>query len=446
MNLAHALDVRSGQSLAFVGAGGKTSSMFALARDLKPPVVLTTTTHLGAWQAKMADIHQVVRKPKQIYRLDFEQPGILLLTGSGGVDGRLSGLDQITLKALHSICQQQGIPLLIEADGAKQRSLKAPAVQEPNIPGWVDQVVVVAGLNGLGQALDEHTVHRPKIFSKVAGLGLGEVIRVQNMVAVLTSIEGGLKGIPEHSQKTLLLNQAEGQLIKSKANRIASSLIDCYDRILVGSLCQTKPAGPVFSVHSRTAGVILAAGASKRLGHPKQLLSWQGKSYVYNVVLKAIAAGLEPLIVITGADRALVEEAVGDLPVQFIHNPNWPTGQSTSMKVGLAGLSQRCDSVVFLLSDQPQISPLLIRGLIERYAENRAPVTAPLAGGQRGNPVLFGRQVFQALRAVEGDQGGRAILKRFEVDWLPWVDERVLMDVDAKGDAVKLEQAYFSDL
>jgi molybdenum cofactor cytidylyltransferase len=102
-----------------------------------------------------------------------------------------------------------------------------------------------------------------------------------------------------------------------------------------------------------------------------------------------------------------------------------------------------CDGVVFLLVDQPQASPLLIRQLIERRIETRAPIIAPLVGDQRGNPVLFGHETFHALMEVAGDQGGRAVFHQYRVEWLPWMDSRLLMDVDLDGDIERLERAYF---
>jgi molybdenum cofactor cytidylyltransferase len=98
---------------------------------------------------------------------------------------------------------------------------------------------------------------------------------------------------------------------------------------------------------------------------------------------------------------------------------------------------------MFLLSDQPQISSELIRQLMDRYFQNRKSITAPMVNGQRGNPLLFDRSAFSALAEVEGDRGGRAVINRFEVDWLPWIDNRILMDVDSPGDYERLLWAYF---
>lgn len=193
---------------------------------------------------------------------------------------------------------------------------------------------------------------------------------------------------------------------------------------------------------TQIAGVILAAGGSKRLGRPKQGLQWQGKPFITQIALQALAAGLAPLKVIVGADQALVRAAVADLPVEVVENPHWEEGQSTSMKAGLHALPSNCDGVVFLLGDQPQVSVLLIRKLVERRVTTRAPIIAPRVGNRRGNPVLFGRETFQALYEVTGDKGGRGIFDQFDVDFVPWIDKRLLLDIDTDDDIRKMNQLF----
>jgi len=443
MYLPEAIGLKRGDALAFVGAGGKTSAMFALAHAFQSPVVLSTTTHLGAWQAALADVHQILTSPEEINTLDFHQQNTLLVTGPAGEDERLAGLKDDVLEALLLRCKELVLPLLIEADGARQRSLKAPASYEPVIPGWVDTVVVMAGLGGLGEPLNAENVHRPEIFAQLSGCALNAPVEVRHLQIVLSSDKGGLKDIPVNARRICFLNQAEGERLKSLGRQLARNLIKAYDRVLVGSLHAPGTEGPIFSVHTRTAGVILAAGGSERLGRPKQLLDWDGVPFIRQVALNALEAGLAPLVVVTGADRDEVEGALDGLEVQCVHNPNWQQGQATSMKTGLSGLPEDTDSVMFLLSDQPQIGPALINQLQERFAEKRRTITAPMVQGQRGNPVLFSQEAFEALRKVKGDRGGRAVFAQFEVDWLPWEDDRILLDVDKVGDYERLLEAYF---
>ena len=264
------------------------------------------------------------------------------------------------------------------------------------------------------------------------------------MIKVLGDPQGGLKGVPVGAKRYLFLAQADTPLEQAQAGRIARRLMDDYDRVLIGNLGQLYEEGPVFADYSQVAGVVLAAGGSKRLGQPKQLLDWQGEPFITKIVKTGLASGLRPLVVVTGAERDLVQDAMGDLPIRTVINPDWEAGQAGSMQAGLNALPEDCEAVMFLLGDQPQVSPLLIRQLIERFYQHRKPVTAPLIGGQRGNPVLFSRETFSKLRLVSGDQGGRAVIQQFEVDWLPWVDDRALLDVDKEEDFDLMLRAYFS--
>ena len=442
MFLREAIGLAQGETVALVGAGGKTRAMFALAQELEPPVALTTTTHLGAWQAGLAEAHHLIGTAEEIQSIDFHHQKILLLTGPAGEDKRLAGLADSLLDALHHRCQVLGLPLLIEADGARQRSLKAPAAYEPAIPSWVDIVVVMAGLAGLGKPLDAETVHRPEIFSALTGCEMGAAIQPEHLQTLLSSKRGGLKSIPEGARAMLFLNQAEGDRLQGTANRLARELTHAFERVMVGSLHEPGQQGPVFGVHAQTAGVILAAGGSERLGRPKQLLDWGGVPFVRQVALNALEAGLAPLVVVTGADRDRVENALAGLDIRCVHNPRWAEGQSTSMRTGLSVLPEDTDSTLFLLSDQPQIGPDVIRQLLARYAEQRSPITAPMVRGQRGNPVLFAQETFDALKGIQGDRGGRAVFGQFPMDWLAWVDDRILLDVDEPGDYERLLSAY----
>jgi len=445
MKLTKALGLKGGETVAFIGAGGKPSTMVALANELSQPVVMTTTTHLGVWQAKLADYHQILTSPDALESIDFSVANTLLLTGPSHDDDRLSAPDPDSLDRIFHICRARDYTLLVEADGARQLPLKAPAAYEPVVPPWVDWVVVMAGLAGLGKSLDKETVHRPDIFAQLANIEIGDEISIDCVAQVLASPHGGLKGIPASASRTLFLNQAEGEISQARGARLANRLTRVFDRVLIGSLDQPTPDGPIFSASSQTAGLILAAGGSERLGQPKQLLDWCGRPFVTQVATTALAAGLDPVIVVTGSNQAEIEAALNKLPVECVHNPDWALGQSTSMKVGLNALPTRCDRVMFLLSDQPQVSPLLIRQIIERHNEKRAPITAPMMRERRGNPVLFGKETFEVLRSVTGDKGGRGAYHAFKVDQLPWIDDRCLFDVDQAGGIEALKRQYFKD-
>lgn len=159
------------------------------------------------------------------------------------------------------------------------------------------------------------------------------------------------------------------------------------------------------------AGLVLAAGMSTRLGRPKQLLEIDGAPLVAHVVDRAVAGGLDPVIVVTGHDAPGVERALHTRDVVIVDNPAYASGQSTSLAAGVRALEPSVDAVVILLSDQPTIDPLVIESLVDARRAG-----APLAMAQYGttpsHPVLFGRELFSDLLAIRGDEGARSVIRR----------------------------------
>ncbi len=187
-------------------------------------------------------------------------------------------------------------------------------------------------------------------------------------------------------------------------------------------------------VDSPVAGVVLAAGAGRRMGRPKGLLSCQGEPLVRRAARVALAAGLRPVVVVLGAAAEEMQRAVRGMPVSVAHNPRWPQGMGTSVAVGVTALPAGVGAAIFLLVDQPFVTPALLRALVAEHRRTGAPVVAPAVHGQRTNPVLFAASLFPQLRRLRGDQGGRALFAQHPPRLLPWPDARLLEDWDAPED------------
>ena len=445
-------------SLALVGAGGKTTTLFSLGRRLLlppynyPTVLLTASTHLSGRLARQADAHFVIHSPREIEALAHQLPsGVVAVTGPPAAgheqeimeESRVTGLEPETLARLRDFATQRRLPLLIEADGSRLRPLKAPAAHEPALPSWVRQVGVIAGLSGLGKPLESSFIHRPERFAALSGLSAGETVTPAALARVLLHPEGGRKNIPVEARKAVLLNGAATSQRQAQGRYLAAQLLPAFDAVLVADLHaddgMQAPETQVFAVHEPAAAILLAAGGSRRLGHPKQLLEWRGQPLVRWAAQTALAAGLSPLIVVTGAYAAEVRLALENLPIETRHNPDWEAGQSTSLACGVKALPAETGSAVFMLSDQPYVTVELVRSLVELHAASLAPIVAPLVDGQRANPVLFDRRTFADLRQVTGDVGGRVLFARYKATWLPWHDASVLLDVDTPEDYARLQ-------
>ena len=459
-----ALRVEFSSRIAFVGAGGKTTALFQLARALIkqktiPTVIVTATSHLGAWQIPLSDVHIVAESTTSLEENKHRLQGVVLVTGKFDRD-RTKPLNNQPLNWIQQYCDEYSIPMLMEADGSRQKPLKAWSAHEPPIPSFVDQVVQVVGLTGIGKLLNADYIHRPEIFSTLSGLNIGERVTMDALIHILKHAEGGSKNIPVHARRTLLLNQADTPELQAVAHGLVQPLISTFHSVIISSLKQET----VFAVHEPVAGIILAAGESARFGKTKQLLDWKGKPFVRAVTLTALEAGLSPVIVVTGANAEKVEPAVKDLNVITVRNEHWKSGQASSIKAGISSLTSPppglpqiqhqvylesqnlhpgfgqgappkagvagVGAAIFLLTDQPQITPSILRALVQRHAEGLFPVVAPMVMDQRANPVLFDRATFSDLLTLEGDVGGRAIFHKHRVEYLPWHDERLLLDVD----------------
>ncbi len=436
LTLARALRMRPADCVAFCGAGGKTTAMFKLARELPSRVIVTATTHLGTWQAPLADGH-IITTGDALPNIEDIQ-GVLLISGEAKGD-RLSPISQPLLQRLHPYCRAKAIPLLIEADGSRQKPLKAWAEHEPPIPAFANLVVQAAGMSALGKALEADVVHRAEQFAALSGIPLGAPLSLEAIARVLTHPEGGLKNMPATARRICLLNQADTPELQSAAHNLTSSLLPTYQAVIISSLLHHH----IHAVHEPIAGIILAAGESKRFGKPKQLLEWKGQPFVRAVAQTALQAGLSPVIVVTGANAENVEAALQGLEVLIVRNDNWHSGQGSSVREGIQAILSPPPSLhdtspqgvnvggaVFLLADQPQVTGTVIQALKEKHAEGLYPIVAPLVMDRRGNPVLFDRIAFPDLLNIEGDSGGRAIFHKHRVEYLPWHDDSLLLDVD----------------
>lgn len=188
---------------------------------------------------------------------------------------------------------------------------------------------------------------------------------------------------------------------------------------------------------SRVTGIVLAAGLSRRLGRPKQLLMLDEKPLIAHVVERALASNLDEVIVVTGAHRNAVEGALAGRSVRLVHNPRYAEGQGISLAAGIAALGAGVGAAVILLADQPDVTTTTIDKVVGAFRENKPAVVMAKYGGQQGHPVLFSRERFPELLALSGDTGGREIVRAHQ-------DDLVLIDggASAPPSDVDTEEAW----
>lgn len=190
------------------------------------------------------------------------------------------------------------------------------------------------------------------------------------------------------------------------------------------------------------AGIVLAAGLSSRFGDGNKLLATvDGEPLVVHAVRTLTGADLDAVAVVVDPDtdipEALAETDLtrGNSDVTLVENPDAAAGQATSVRRGVAWARRDHDAVVFALGDMPRVRPETVGRLVDAWREDEGSALAAGYDGQRGNPVLFDRQHFDALAALSGDTGGRSVFAAAaDSAVVETGDPGVRIDVDTPAD------------
>ena len=171
------------------------------------------------------------------------------------------------------------------------------------------------------------------------------------------------------------------------------------------------------------AVIVLAAGASNRLGVPKQLLKYNGITLLRRTVETVLLSKVKFVHVVLGFEAEKMKLEIANLPVDIVVNPNWQNGISTSIHSGIQSLGPNIDAAIIVLCDQPKLSTDILNTLINTYTSTRAPIITCKYAGTVGVPALFDHRIFPELLSLEGDLGAKKIIEqhakeRFEIDFL----------------------------
>jgi molybdenum cofactor cytidylyltransferase len=164
--------------------------------------------------------------------------------------------------------------------------------------------------------------------------------------------------------------------------------------------------------------IILAAGASTRLGQPKQLLSYRGKTLLRHAVDQALGSVCEQVVVVTGAEGNRMKNELKNLSVRIAENPDWEEGMASSIRCGVETIlraDQAIDGLILMLCDQPFIETSLLNRLLVKQKETGKPIVASHYGNRSGTPALFHKSFFPELMNMKGDRGaGNLIIDNAE--------------------------------
>ena len=441
MYLWEALQVRKGEVVSFVGAGGKTTAMYCLGRELADQgwrVITTTTTMIrppSPDQTRALIVNSdPVRAMHEADKALRRENLITLASQRLEAEDKLKGIEPHLVAALAKLADA----VIIEADGARGRSLKAPAAYEPVVPFETTLLVPVVGIDAIGRRLTEETVHRPQLITELTGVARGEMIGASVLAELLVHEQGALKGAPAHSRVAPLINKVHDEVTLATARQVAGQIKgnDALVRVLIGAVANRPP---IIECWRRVSAVVLAAGAAKRFGSPKQLLDVAGRTMIEHVLHSVKATSVDDVVVVLGHNAAEIAQC---LPTwcRTVLNEDWETGISSSIRVGLKVVESNAEAALFILADQPCVGSEEIERILQGYYGSMKPIVVPVYQGQRGNPVLFDRRLFPALEETQGDVGGRQVMARFPEQVLA-VEMRspdMFLDIDTPTDYEEL--------
>ena len=187
--------------------------------------------------------------------------------------------------------------------------------------------------------------------------------------------------------------------------------------------------------------LILAAGNSSRLGSPKQLVEFEGKTLIERITETALSISEEVLIVL-GGNTDLISPKLESFKdtVSTVFNPDWQEGMGTSIRLGVMKLAEKSDLVLILLSDQPFISKVLLQNMLQTYANSQNPIVSCVYNNTLGVPILFDKSVFSELLKLSGNKGAKSFLHLYKnkISTIEFPDG--IIDIDTVKDVENLKR------
>jgi len=411
--------------VSIVGGGGKTSTLYRLAEEIVASgqrVVMTTTTRMGVYQTIgrpfLLEMEENVLPLREL-ELMLDEYGCCLLARPAEGD-KQPGISPSLIDEL------------VEADGSQTLPAKAPADHEPVIAQSTTLLVPMLGLDAVGRLIDTDYMHRPHLIRTLLDISPGaDTLRLTPAYAaqLLIHPNGGAKFLPTKARLLPLLNKADNAPSLAMARLIAHQLANRQQPSLIGTV-GIKTHEPVRERWSAQAIVVLAAGASRRMGRAKQLEVVDGEPMIVRAAQVALHSGADQVFVVIGSyanEVTLLLEPLKELigeRLQLVYNPDWETGQASSVRAGISALSSTVGSVLFMPVDQPYLSPALLRRLLSAWRKGARLAAPHVAGRLRGAPAIFDATLWPELLKITGDVGARSLLKKYQ-------DQLVILEAEA---------------
>ncbi|MBV8800833.1 MAG: molybdopterin-binding/glycosyltransferase family 2 protein [Alphaproteobacteria bacterium] len=385
-------------------------------------------------------IEEVLQKPAlQVAAFRPRNVAVVLTT----LPGTRPALLEKTRSAIRARVKSIGSKLVSERETAHDRQALSGALRE--VPSAAD-LVLVFGVSAIQDRGDVVPAAIENTGGRVERFGMpvdpGNLLLIGKIGAAdVIGLPGCARSPKLNGFDFVLWRLAAGFNVTSKD----------ISRMGVGGLLMEIPTRPqprdepAVARAPKIGGIVLGAGASSRMGANKLLVEIEGKPMIRRVVEAVQASSAHPVAVVTGNDAQHVRSALAGHAVQFVYNPDFAHGLSSSLKCGLRSLPDDCDGAVIVLGDMPDVSTSLIEKLIAAFdpAAGRA-ICVATRGGKRGNPVLFARRFFEEIEAIEGDVGARGLIGSYPelVHEVDAGSEAPLIDIDTPEDLAAYRKAH----
>lgn len=413
--------------ITFVGGGGKTSHMFKLANELKRfgNVLVTTTTKILLPDENSYDYLFVLETDN----LTVNKNGVTLLAQNINENKKLSGVDKYFLDDLYE--KKSFKFILIEADGAKEKPLKAPNDTEPIIPLNTNINIGIIGVDALDKKVEE-VCFRENLFKNITKKDKDEIVDDNSILSLISHDKGLFKDTPKKCKKFFIISKCDNKENKERALKVLDRALSCsnIDRLFLSSVNNNF----INRVFVDVCGIIMASGLSRRMGKNKLLMKVENESMIERIVKACVSSNLKKVIVVY--NKIEVKEKIKGYNLELLYNKNPEVGQSMSIKLGLDRANRiNPKGYMFLVGDQPFIQSKLINSLLSEFIENNENIIIPKYREKNGNPVVFPKGLSEKFNALQGDSGGREIIKKYDkIKYLKFEDDIQGFDIDTKED------------
>ena len=429
------ISLENQELISITGGGGKTTSMFRLARELlkydKKVLLTTTTAIMKPDESKYERMY--LTQDTDYKTIQASSSGITVLGSKINKMNKLIGVEQQIIDEIFK--SKKFDYIIVEADGSKRKPIKAPASHEPVIPALTTKTIGIIGMDAVGQKIYEENVHRARLFSQVTNSKLGDRIDETTIYNLIVSPEGIFKNSPSESQNYIILNKSETKNRNLVSQKVKSKLVSNkinIKKIIIGSIGKEV----------KVTGIIMASGFSRRMKTDKLLLKLGDKMVLEKVIESCVKSSLDDIIVIYRKEE--VKNIATEYNLKAVLNENAIEGQSASIKLGVNNIDKDTKGIMFIVGDQPHLDPLTIDAIIDKFENNQEKIIIPIYDGNKGNPTIFPVSLKEQLNALKGDVGGKEVINSNleQVDYVEIENHQAGVDMDTVEEYEKLKEDF----